>query len=290
MTRAPGLGDRDGVDLLAHYRWAVQSPDTHARLLEIVYERVRGGRRPSVLREDFAGTSAESVAWIALGGDRRAVAVDRDPDTLAWARRRAARMLGDDLSRLTLLAADVLDVAPPAAPPADLVSAMNFSACYFVTRDALVRYLAHARRCLAPEGVLVLNLFGGGAAMRARVDRSPVCPDALEESDTLLAPFEYAWEQRAWDAVTQVLDCRIHFRLGAPDDPAARELRDAFQYRFRLWGLAEMREALREAGFADVQVWRHTFDPARGEDGLFLGAVESFDEPERWTAYVVALR
>lgn len=278
------------MDLLAHYRWAVQSPDTHARLLELVYERVRGGRRPSVLREDFAGTSAEAVAWVALGDDRRAVAVDRDRDTLAWARRRAARLLGADLDRLSLIAADVMDIAPPAAPAADLVSVLNFSACYFVSREALVRYLAHARRCLATEGVLVLNLFGGGAAMRARVDRFEVRPDALEEADTLLAPFAYEWEQRAWDPVSQVLDCRIHFRVGAPSERTAREVRDAFQYRFRLWGLAEMREALRDAGFAEVQVWRHTWDPTRGEDGLFLGAVEAFDEPERWTAYVVALR
>jgi len=188
--------DPDSLEL---YRWAVQDPETHAMLLELVYERVRGGRSPEVLREDFAGTSAESVAWVALAEGRRAVAVDRDGATLAWARRRAGVILGEDAARVRFVEGDVRAVAPPEVPEADVIAALNFSVCYLHRRAALVAYLEHARRCLA-----------------------------------------------------------------------------------------EMREALREAGFADVQVWRHTHDAAKGE--VFLGEVASLDEPGRWTAYMVALR
>ena len=76
---------RVGVDTLELYRWAVQDPETHAVLLCTIYERLRPGRHPVILREDFAGTAAESVAWVALEKGRRAIAVDLDGPTLEWA-------------------------------------------------------------------------------------------------------------------------------------------------------------------------------------------------------------
>ena len=54
------------MDRLELYRWAVQDPETHAVVLRTMYERLRPGRQPAILREDFAGTSAESVAWVML--------------------------------------------------------------------------------------------------------------------------------------------------------------------------------------------------------------------------------
>ena len=70
------------------------------------------------------------------------------------------------------------------------------------------------------------------------------------------------------------------------------ELRDAFRYDWRLWSLAELIEALQAAGFDDVQVWRHTHDPARGAAGVFLGPVslDVFETLDLWTAYIVASR
>jgi len=54
------------LDTLELYRWAVQDPETHATVLRLMYERLHPGRTPMLLREDFAGTSAEAVAWLAL--------------------------------------------------------------------------------------------------------------------------------------------------------------------------------------------------------------------------------
>jgi hypothetical protein len=70
------------MDRLELYRWAVQDPETHAIVLCTMYERLRSGRHPVILREDFAGTSAESVAWVILRHGRRAIAVDLDGPTL----------------------------------------------------------------------------------------------------------------------------------------------------------------------------------------------------------------
>ncbi len=276
------------TDRLELYRWAVQDPETHATVLQVMYEHVRDGRSPTVLREDFAGTSAESVAWVALEEGRRAIAVDLDAPTLAWARARADRILGADAERVAFVHGDVMHVAPPQVPEADLIAVLNFSICYFTERPRLLAYLAHARRCLAPDGVLVLNTFGGPGAMEPSLDRRAVTPTPRLESEAAIAPFDYTWEHRSYDAVSGVLDCRIHFDVPSPD--GGRVLRDAFTYRFRLWGLAELREVLLEAGFADAQVWRHTWDPTQGEDGLFLGPVDTLPDTRQWLAYLVAQR
>jgi SAM-dependent methyltransferase len=285
------------VDALALYRWAVQDPETHATLLRILFQRLNPGHTPRILREDFAGTSAEAVAWLALDPQpvpgRLAVAVDRDPATLAWARRRAANMLGSRAARLSFITADVMAISPPVVPPADIISVLNFSILYLREPAALQAYLRHARECLASPGVLVMNLFGGSRALAVRTDRQLVTPRARRAGEPVPPPFEYQWEQRQADPGTRRLDCRIHFRV--PDPAVAggvRELRDAFHYDWRLWTLSELSTALRAAGFDEVQVWRHTHDPALGAQGVFLGAVspESFESRDLWTAYVVARR
>ncbi|MCB9633167.1 MAG: class I SAM-dependent methyltransferase [Sandaracinus sp.] len=276
------------ADPLELYRWAVQDPETHAAVLQVMYETLHDGREAHVLREDFAGTCADSVAWIVMGDERHAIAVDRDAATLAWAKRRAEPLLGDELDHLELHAADVMDVAPPRVRPADILSVLNFSVGYFHTRPALVRYLRHARSGLAEGGILVLNTLGGPGAQSPLVDRRRVEPTPRMEDEVAIPPFDYLWEHRSYDAVSDVLDCRIHFELDAPKDEEPHVLRDAFCYRFRLWGLAELREALLESGFSDAQVWRHTYDPALGDDGVFLGPVDALPDLGQWTAYVVA--
>jgi SAM-dependent methyltransferase len=281
------------VDTLALYRWAVQDPETHATVLQLMYERLHAGRTPTLLREDFAGTSAEAVAWVALGSGRRALAVDRHAPTLAWARRRAERILGAQAQAVGFVEADVMRCAPPAVAAADIISVLNFSILYLAEPQALQAYLRHAWHCLAPKGVLVLNLFGGTGATRRRTDRHLVTPTPRLTGETAVPAFEYQWEQRHFDACTRRLDCRIHFRIADPDRPGALcELRDAFCYDWRLWTVAELVAGLQLAGFDTVQVWRHTFDPSRGAQGVFLGAVpaDALDALDHWTAYLVAAR
>ena len=280
-------------DLLELYRWAVQDPETHATVLRVMFERLHPGHRPEVLREDFAGTSAEAVAWLALASGRRALAGDCDAPTVDWARRRARRILGARADGLQCVEADVMAVAPPAVPPADIVSVLNFSVLYLREPEQLRSYLRHACRCLARPGVLVLNLFGGTGALEPYTDRHAITPRPRLASEAAIPAFEYLWEQRVVDKASRRLDCRIHFRIPNPSVPGETlELRDAFRYDWRLWSVAELIEALRDAGFDDVQLWRHTYDPARGAAGVFLGAVppDALSSLHRWTAYLVASR
>jgi hypothetical protein len=84
----------EGIDLLELYRWAVQDPETHAEVLRIMYLARSPAHVPKVLREDFAGTSGDSVAWVALREGRRAIGVDPDGPMIEWAKRRSAPILG----------------------------------------------------------------------------------------------------------------------------------------------------------------------------------------------------
>jgi len=285
--------DKTGVDLLELYRWAVRDPETHATVLRLMYERLHPGHTATVLREDFAGTSAEAVAWLALAPGRRAVAVDLDGPTVAWARQRAERLLGARAADLLFVEGDVMATAPPTVPAAHILSVLNFSILYLREPEQLQAYLQHAFQCLAPQGLLVLNLFGGPAAMKPRSDRHLITPQPRLPTEAAVPPFEYTWEQRHFDARTRHIDCRIHFRIADPARPGTlRELRDAFRYDWRLWTVAELTNALQAVGFQTVQVWRHTHDPSAGGAGVFLGAVAPgvLDTLDHWTAYIVASR
>lgn len=281
------------MDPLELYRWAVQDPETHVVVLRTMYRRLRPGRQPLILREDFAGTSAESVAWVALKQGRRAIAIDLDGPTLEWAQRRAARLLGARAAEIQFVRADVRSVAPPEVPQADIISVLNFSILYQHDPEELRSYLRNAVNGLAPDGILVLNLFGGAAAVQPGTTRHRVKPNPRLPSEAAVPAFEYVWEVRSYDRASERLDCRIHFTAPDPIAPErTHEVCDAFRYDFRLWSAHELIGACAQAGFSDVQLWRHTYDPSKGEAGVFLGCVEpdSLLTLETWTAYIVACR
>lgn len=282
-------------DLLELYRWAVQDPETHATVLDIMHRAGRPAHPALVLREDFAGTSADSVAWIALGGDapRRAVAIDLDAAALRWAGDRAALLLGPRAAAIEFACRDALGTVPPEAPEADILSVLNFSIQYLSDPATLSAYLDVARRSLAPGGILVANLFGGRGARLPSIDRRRVEPAPRLPAERPIAPFDYVWEVRSWDPATRVADCRIHFEVADAASPGGRRrIDDAFRYDFRLWEPREVMEAAARAGFGAVEFWRHTYDPSKGAAGVFLGAVDpgAVAELSTWTGYIVARR
>jgi hypothetical protein len=174
---------------------------------------------------------------------------------------------------------------------ADIISVLNYSIFYLWGLEELRSYLRQALSALAPDGIMVFNLFGGSARLRPGTTRRWVKPHPRLPSEPPVPEFEYIWEMRNYDPVSQRLDCRIHFNV---PDPAAlgrtHEVRDAFQYDWRLWSVQELMEACNQAGFSNTQVWRHTYDPSQGEAGVFVGCVapESVRSLDNWTAYVVA--
>jgi len=266
-----------------HYICAVQDPNAQVRDLVTIYRdaharaRARGDEglgpaEPRVLREDFCGTFVNCCAWVALGPDKIAHAVDLDPEPLAYGRERFLPGLSPaQRARVHVHEQDVLAVD---APRADLVCALNFSYFLLRTRPELARYFRACHASLEPGGVLVLDVLGGP-------ENHDVCE---EEIDWPEHGFKYYWDQTSFDPITHEATFHIHFkRRGEP----RRER--VFSYRWRLWTLPELRDLLLESGFSRVDVlWEGEDEDGEGT-GVF--ALAEHAEPcACWNAYLVASR
>jgi SAM-dependent methyltransferase len=231
------------------YELSVQEPEVDVDFAERVYRALRG-KAPRLLREDFCGTAAVSCEWVRRRRGNRALGVDLDASVLEWCRRHhVSRLDADQAARVSLVQADVLDVA---APKADLTLAMNFSYWIFKTRDELLAYFRSARRGLKADGLFVLDAFGGTEAQDVLEDRTGYPGKG----------FTYVWEQAGFDPITNETTCRIHFEFA---DGSA--MRNAFVYHWRMWSPIEVCEALREAGFRTADVyWEGDGADGKGDD------------------------
>lgn len=264
MTRRTMRPSRDRHDL---YQRAVQTPDVDAAFLDRVYRRANG-RPAALLREDFCGTAALSCGWIRHARRCRALGIDLHGPTLRWGRRHnLAKLTDEQLSRITLVQANVLDVS---RPKADIVCAFNFSYSVFKTRAELQAYADNARRSLSPGGVLVMDAWGGHLTQQPHTDRK-----------RMKGGVTYLWEQVSFDPITHEIDCRIHFEF-----KRGRAMRDVFRYDWRLWTLPELQEVMQQAGLEDVHVlWEGSTTSGRG-DGVFRRRTRG-DSDAAWIAYVV---
>lgn len=252
------------------YEQAVQGPEATIELFLRVFRRLRG-RTPTFLREDFCGTAHLAASWVAGSRRRRALAIDLDPEPLAWGRdHNRAALPPATARRLQLLQADVRQVDRPRV---DLTCALNFSCCFFDRRDELRDYFAAARRGLASDGLLVVDLYGGTEAI-APIEERRECEG-----------FTYVWEQESYDPITHRTRCHIHFEL-----PGGERLERAFTYDWRLWTVREMRELLAEVGFRASEVyWEATDDDGEGT-GDYVRVRGEMENQEGWLVYIVGIR
>ncbi len=244
------------------YELAVTDGPRLARFLEAVH-----GAGASVLREDFSGTAALARAWAAISPRHRAIAVDADPTVLARIRSRRVRRVASDAAR--------------ARDRADVIAATNFPIMYWHDRASLLRYLRRARESLNPRGVFVCDLYGGSDALRPRTQSRAIRDGRWR--------FTYVWRQKRADAATGLVENTISFRV--PTERGVVQLRDAFVYRWRLWSIPELRDAMLEAGFASVDV-HDRLGGAIDQDGRLVVRPLARGEPldENWVVYVVARR
>jgi SAM-dependent methyltransferase len=254
------------ADKHALYEESVQDPEFVIAMVTRVF-RGRFGRRPLCLREDFSGTALVCAEWVRSGRDRTAVGVDLDARVLSWGRAHNLARLGEDAHRMRLVRADVLEVE---TEPSDAVLALNYSYCVFKQRAQLVRYFGAVRRALRPDGLFLLDCFGGqeGTAILVERRRHP--------------RFTYEWEQARFNPIDGSLLAWIHFAFRD-----GSRLDRAFTYDWRHWSLPELRDALAEAGFPRVDVlWEGATPDGKG-DGRFRRRVKVEDDP-RWNAYLAA--
>lgn len=252
------------------YQRSVQEPEADIDFFLRAFRR-HFGRAPTTLREDFCAAANTACAWVQHRATHRAWGVDLDPEPLAWGRaHNVARLTAEQASRLVLVEGDVRE--PAGVPPVDLIAAQNFSYFLFKTRAELRAYFEAARAHLAPEGLLVLDVFGGPDAQR------------MGEEVTRHQGFQYVWDQARYDAITNGIECHIHFRF-----PDGSQLRRAFSYDWRLWTILEVRELLAEAGFRLAEAyWEGA--TAQGEGNGIYTKRESASNEDAWLAYVVGVK
>ena len=242
-----------------HYEIAAQAPAHQARFLAALH-----GAGANVLAEDFSGPAAIARAWLTLSRDHHAIAVDRDPEPLDHAADRLTRThAGAMLDRLTLLNTDVLS----AKYRADIIAALNFAVCELHSRPELMTYLRHALLRLEARGILVADLYAGASSLIPGVTRQ-----TIETDDGSIV---YEWEQRDVDPLTGFVTNAMHFT-----SPDGTPMRDAFVYRWRLWSVPELRDAMREAGFRHTEV-HTTLGGAIDEEGrVHVRPASSDDRPD----------
>ena len=250
-------------DKYAIYQRAVQSPEVDAKFFFKLFKKLRG-REPRALREDFCGTFANLCEWVKLGPRQRGMGVDLDPEPLEYGRfHNMSKLTDDQASRLRIVQGDVQHVH---RPQVDVVTALNFSYFLFHDRKQLREYFRECREALKPNGMLLVDCFGGSDCQGPIVDK------------TRKRKFWYYWEQSSFAPITNRAKFHIHFKRDGE-----RLRRDVFTYDWRMWTLPEIQEIMKAAGFRKTLVYWE------GDDGVFRPATTG--EPcAAWIAYVIGLK
>jgi hypothetical protein len=268
--RTRGSTQARGADRYDLYQRSVQDPDPDLRLVSRVFER-HYGKRPRLLREDFCGAAALACRWVELHRENRACGIDLDPEPLEWGRRHnIARLSPERSARLELIQGDVRKVGPAKV---DVTIAFNFSYFVFDTRAELRDYFERARASLLPQGLLVLDAYGGADSQRTG------------EEERGVDGFTYVWDQHSFDPISHRATNYIHFEF-----PDGSRRQRAFRYDWRLWMLPEIRELLGEAGFRRSEVYWEGTDIESGEgNGVFTRRESAPDDPA-WICYIAGIK
>lgn len=253
-------------DKYAAYAQSVQSPDADARFMRLLYRNLTK-REPMTLREDFCGTFALCCEWVKLGLDKRAIGLDIDSEPLAYGALNYLSQLSEEQQRrVTTLERDVLVRYPRKS---DIICALNFSYFAFQERATLLTYFKSCRQALNREGLLVVDTFGGSQHHEPSLDVKR------------LPGLTYYFEQEHFDPINNRTRFSLHFR-----PKGAKTRKRAFTYDWRMWSIPEIRDAMIDAGFKDVEVyWEGTARNGRGSGRFYR---KSRGEPcQVWLAYVV---
>lgn len=264
------------LDRHACYELCVQSPRHVVALL-----RGAHAGEPIVLREDFCGTATVSVRWLAEAKSRgevaRALAIDLDADALA----RAKTLAGQEGVAPELICRDC--IRDEAVVGADIIFVGNFSIGYIHQRADLITYLRVCKRRIDAGnagfggGIFACDLYGGANAFNL---------GALERKHPSRGRemIHYVWRHEAADPRTGMVRNSISFRVLLDGDVIA-EMPRAFVYEWRLWSLPELTDALREAGFSDVAIYKD-LNIAPGQQPQPVQDAEELGED--WIVLVVA--
>jgi len=256
-------------DKYAYYSRAVQAPDVEAEFISEVYSELRG-REATILCEDFCGTFKNSCEWVKQSSDVMAYGIDLDPEPLDYGYSNYfSKLKTHEQDRVHILQGDVLY---PGLPKGDVVIALNFSYSFFKERSQLLKYFKNVRNRLNPEGLFIIDTFGGSLCFSPCVD------------EHRRRGFTYYWDEEEFNPINHHCTFHIHFKR---DGEKKRE--KVFSYHWRLWTLPELRDLMIDAGFHKTHIYWEGSTRRGSGDGKFK-RTEQGDDAGAWVAYLVAER
>ncbi len=257
------------------YEKSVQSPENDMPFLSAYFKKITG-KTLRHFREDFCGTAYLSSYFVKQHPRNYAIGIDLDWPTINWGiKHHRSPMAPGQQRRLSLINANVLDIQKPLS---QMIAALNFSYMVFHDRPTLLSYLQNAKQSLHPNGLLVLDIWGGSESQVLQEEGREI-DNPLDED---IGDFVFVWDQDAFDPFTHKYTARIHFSF--TDES---EIRDAFVYDWRLWTIPEVRELMTEAGFQDVHVLWEGTDPKTGEGTQEYDRADKGEADLAWIAYLV---
>ncbi|MFK7765680.1 MAG: hypothetical protein AB8B55_00455 [Mariniblastus sp.] len=262
------------ADKFLCYQKSVQSADHEVDFFEQAYKDAFR-RKPYTLREDFCGTFSVCCEWVKSNSKRKALGVDLCPETLQWGRdNNLSKLTPAEQGRVRLLEQDV---RKKNRPQVDVLAAQNFSFWIFKTRPEVVQYFKAARANLNAEGIMIMDMMGGGDCFKeGQVDKRTIKKGKNG--------FKYHWKQISFNPINHDASFSISFKF-----KDGSKLTDAFEYHWRFWSIAEVRELLKEAGFSESHVYWEMEDED-GEESDQWDRVEDAESSRCWIAYIVAVK
>ncbi len=264
----------ESADKYECYQQSVQGPEHEVEVFDQVYRELFD-RSPRSLREDFCGTFSVCCAWVKSNRDRTATGIDLDPEPINWGfANNLVKLKSHQRNRVHLLQQDVRQ---PSGAAVEVLAAQNFSFWVFKTRPELLHYFKCARNHLSDQGIMVLDMMGGGACFEeGHVDKRTIKKGKKG--------FKYLWKQARFNPITY--DASFYISFAFAD---GSKLERAFEYHWRFWSIPEVIELLREAGFRDAVVYWEETDANGKETGNWVQKTIVASQPS-WIAYVVGIR
>ena len=264
----------DTADKFLCYQKSVQTPEHEVDFFEQAYRDVYR-KKPYALREDFCGTFAVCCAWVSSHPRRTAVGIDVCPETLGWGEaNNLVKVEEKAQSRVRLIKQDV---RKRNRPQVDVLAAQNFSFWIFKTRAEVVEYFKIARSNIKAEGVMVMDMMGGGECYAENhVDKRVIKKGKKG--------FSYHWRQESFNPINADAHFSISFKF-----KDGSKLKNAFEYFWRFWTIPEVREMLAEAGFSESHVYWEIEDENNEEITSWQRREIAPSDPS-WICYLVAVK
>lgn len=256
------------------YELTVQSPAALVPFLQAIH-----GRTPRVLGEDFCGSASLSRYWAGHVAKGKAVAIDIDEEPLA--RAEAALAGAPAKGAVTLIRHNLLKPLRAKSEACDVIFVGNFSIGEIHSRADLVEYFKRCRGRLKAGGVFVCDTYGGSSAFHTgaieRIHHVP--PEHAATFGGKHARIRYTWQQQEADPLTGRVVNALHYRVQVGGE-ITHEVAEAFVYRWRLWSVPELREAMSEAGFKGTDVYAKLVDAVDHEGRAYVHPVRDAGELE----------